>query len=173
MMLQLNPPIPVTTPKGPALAHFIIDDGPETDLQWVCFQTNTGECWTWRNRFIRAEKNLSLGREYISPFYDPDDVAFPKQEKQEATLNHNIHLKCDCGFFDWVPYISAKYWKCPACEDRAQKDLESTLPSMEDLIQPNYLMKDSKPKENIPAHPQADIGGASGGNYDPDSQNQG
>lgn len=75
-MIQLNPPIPVITPRGPALAHFLIDLGIELDLQWVCFQDNTGECWTWRNRDIRACKNVTVGRDYISPFYDPDDVAF-------------------------------------------------------------------------------------------------
>ena len=61
MMLQLNPPIPVNTPKGPALAQVMIDYGPEYDLIWVCFQDN-GECWSWRNQDIRAEKNTTFGR---------------------------------------------------------------------------------------------------------------
>lgn len=78
MILQLNPPIPLTTPNGPALAHFLIDEGPESDLKWVCFQEFTGECWTWSNRMIRAQKNITQGREYISPFYDPDSCAIPK-----------------------------------------------------------------------------------------------
>jgi hypothetical protein len=61
MMLQLNPPIPVNTPKGPAMAQVMIDYGPDYDLIWVCFQ-DTGECWSWRNQEIRAEKNITLGR---------------------------------------------------------------------------------------------------------------
>jgi hypothetical protein len=60
-MLQLNPPIPVTTPKGPALAQVLIDYGAEHDLLWVCFQSN-GECWTWNNKDIRAEQNVTMGR---------------------------------------------------------------------------------------------------------------
>lgn len=61
-LTQLNPPIPVTTPKGRALAHLVIDYGIEHDLLWVCFQDETGECWTWSNRDIRAQKNITIGR---------------------------------------------------------------------------------------------------------------
>lgn len=66
MIVQLNPPIPVITPKGDAIAHFLIDYGIEQDLMWVCFQTDTGECWTWGNAKIRSAKNITLGRESIS-----------------------------------------------------------------------------------------------------------
>jgi hypothetical protein len=66
MILQLNPPLPLTTPKGPGLAHFLIDYGPESDLYWVCFQTDNGEIWTWNNKEVRADKNISLGRTSIS-----------------------------------------------------------------------------------------------------------
>ena len=62
MMLQLTPPIPVTTPKGKAYAHVLIDYSQEHDLLWVCFQDDTGECWTWPNKDIRIQKNISLGR---------------------------------------------------------------------------------------------------------------
>lgn len=61
MMLQLDPPLPVDTPKGKALAHVLIDPGVEHDLLWVCFQDD-GECWTWRNPEIRAQKNITMGR---------------------------------------------------------------------------------------------------------------
>lgn len=61
-MIQLNPPLPISTPKGPALAHFLIDYGPEHDLIWVVFQDETGECWSWRNPEIRAQKNITIGR---------------------------------------------------------------------------------------------------------------
>jgi len=60
-MLQLNPPLPVNTPKGPGLAHIIIDYGAEHDLVWVVFQAN-GECWSWRNQDIRAQANVTMGR---------------------------------------------------------------------------------------------------------------
>jgi hypothetical protein len=60
-MLQLNPPLPVVTPNGKALAHVLIDYGPEHDLLWVCFEEN-GQCWTWRNQEIRADRNITFGR---------------------------------------------------------------------------------------------------------------
>jgi len=62
MMIQLNPPIPVDTPKGSALAHVLVDYGIEHNLNWVCFQDATGECWTWPNSDIRAQKNITYGR---------------------------------------------------------------------------------------------------------------
>ena len=64
-MLQLNPPIPMTTPKGRGLAHFIIDYGMESHLHWVVMMDGTGECWTFQNPVIRADKNITAGR--VSP----------------------------------------------------------------------------------------------------------
>ena len=61
MMLQLNPPIPVKTPKGNAIAHCLIDYGVEHDLLWVCFQKD-GECWTWKNNDIKSDSNITYGR---------------------------------------------------------------------------------------------------------------
>jgi len=61
-ILQLSPAIPMTTPKGKALAHFMIDYGEEAHMLWVCFQDETGECWTWSNSDIRAQKNITYGR---------------------------------------------------------------------------------------------------------------
>jgi len=46
----------------------------------ICFLDNSGECWTWSNTDIRAQKNVTAGRIHISPFYDPQDVAFKKDE---------------------------------------------------------------------------------------------
>lgn len=62
MILQLNPPIPLETPKGSALAHFLIDYGPEFDLLWVCAIDETGECWTLNNKLVRFQKNITMGR---------------------------------------------------------------------------------------------------------------
>lgn len=67
MLLQLNPPIPVDTPKGKALAHCLIDYGIEHDLMWVCFIDSTGECWTFPNPQIRAQKNMTYGRILDNP----------------------------------------------------------------------------------------------------------
>lgn len=62
----MNPPMPVDTPKGKALAHFLIDYGPEHDLMWVTFVDATGECWTWPNPQIRAQNNATLGRHILT-----------------------------------------------------------------------------------------------------------
>jgi hypothetical protein len=80
MIIQLNPVIPVITPKGPGLAHAIIDYGIESHLCWIVFQDDTGECWTWSNPYIRAQKNETHGRDYISPFYDPKQDGLPVSE---------------------------------------------------------------------------------------------
>jgi hypothetical protein len=65
-MLQLNPPLPVVTPKGKAMAHILIDYGPEHDLIWTCFQDNN-EIWCWRNQDVRAEKNTTFNRPSYLP----------------------------------------------------------------------------------------------------------
>lgn len=60
-MLQLNPPIPLETPKGHGYAVVLLDYSQEHDLFWVVLQ-DSGEVWTWRNQDVRACKNVSLGR---------------------------------------------------------------------------------------------------------------
>lgn len=62
MILQLDPPLPMSTPRGPGLAHFLIDYGPESHLMWVVFLQADGACWTVPNPEIRMESNWSLGR---------------------------------------------------------------------------------------------------------------
>ncbi len=63
-MLRLDPPIPLDTPKGHALAHVLIDYGAECDLLWVCFQNETGEIWAWNNTEVRAQENHSMLRRH-------------------------------------------------------------------------------------------------------------
>lgn len=65
-MMQLSPPLPVVTPKGKALAHILIDYGPEADLIWVCFQSD-GEVWCWQNQDVRADKNITFQRPPFMP----------------------------------------------------------------------------------------------------------
>lgn len=66
MITRIDPPIPVTTPKGKAMAIAWIDYGIENDLIWMCIQDDSGECWQWENAHIRARTNLTLGRKNIS-----------------------------------------------------------------------------------------------------------
>lgn len=66
MITRIEPPIPLSTPKGKGMAHFLIDYGMENDLMWVVFQDDTGECWTWENSQIRARINQTIGRMKVS-----------------------------------------------------------------------------------------------------------
>ena len=73
-MLQLNPPLPLNTPKGEGFAHFLIDYGPESDLYWTVFITASGEIWTFANREVRASKNITLGRTRVEEPVRPADA---------------------------------------------------------------------------------------------------
>ena len=78
MITRIDPPLPIITPKGKALAHFLIDYGIEHDLIWVCFQNDTGECWSWKNIDIRASENITMGR--------PND-RISKSEMEKLLIN--------------------------------------------------------------------------------------
>jgi hypothetical protein len=62
MIKQLNPTIPLETPKGKGFAHFLIDYSQEHNLLWVVFIDDTRECWTFTNQEIRIQKNATLQR---------------------------------------------------------------------------------------------------------------
>jgi hypothetical protein len=51
----------VDTPKGPAYAHLTIDYSQEHYLLFVCFLTETGECWTFPNRDVKLQVNATMG----------------------------------------------------------------------------------------------------------------
>lgn len=61
-ILQLNPPLPLETPKGSGLAWLLIDYGVEFDLMWTVAINETGEIWTFNNKHVRASKNITLER---------------------------------------------------------------------------------------------------------------
>lgn len=91
MLTQLQIPIPLQTPKGKAWAVAIIDYGPHWDLLWVTFVHNSGECWTFRNQYIRQEKNFTFGFSRQYPFQEP--VMRPVQNGAHANgssgFNHH------------------------------------------------------------------------------------
>lgn len=62
MILQLNPPIPVTCPKGKGYAWLVIDQGLEHHLLWTVAIDETGEIWTFANPEVRAQKNITANR---------------------------------------------------------------------------------------------------------------
>lgn len=62
MIRQLDPPLPLETPKGAGLAHLVINPGIEHHLQWVVFIDATRECWTFQNPDVRMQANPTMGR---------------------------------------------------------------------------------------------------------------
>lgn len=67
-MIRLDPPIPLMTLRGDAMAHFVIDQGSEHHLRWVTFVIETGECWTFTNPDVRLWTNITEGRDRVTPF---------------------------------------------------------------------------------------------------------
>jgi hypothetical protein len=64
-MLQLNPPIPMLTPRGQGIAVMVIDYGPDFDLWWTVIigkGEHAGEIWTYPNPQVRGVENISLCR---------------------------------------------------------------------------------------------------------------
>ena len=113
MISQLNPPIPVITTKGRALAHFLIDHGPEHHLQWVCFLDKNGECWTFQNPEIRAQKNETYGRNHISAFSNADDDSL--SIKNPIMLTDKIMVMCQyCKYLEDICCDDYEEWKCPS-----------------------------------------------------------
>lgn len=62
MILQLDPPLPVVTPKGAGLAHLVIDYGAEAHLVWVVFLDEGGACWSVPNPEVKMAGNWTMGR---------------------------------------------------------------------------------------------------------------
>lgn len=60
-MMQLNPALPLDTPKGPAYAHLVIDYSQEHYLLFVCFLVESGECWVFPNRDVKLQRNQTMG----------------------------------------------------------------------------------------------------------------
>lgn len=64
MILQLNPMIPMSTPKGNGYALVMIDYSQEHNIHWVIAIDDTGEIWTYPNPEVRMQKNITIGRTY-------------------------------------------------------------------------------------------------------------
>ena len=62
MILQLDPVIPLITPKGNGYAHFLIDRGIEFNNEWIVFLDN-GEIWSFLNDKVRLHSNYTYGRQ--------------------------------------------------------------------------------------------------------------
>ncbi len=61
MILQLQPMIPMETPKGSAFAFMVTDYGENAEQIWTCAIKSTGEIWSFRNPEVRISKNITFG----------------------------------------------------------------------------------------------------------------
>lgn len=62
MMLQLNPPIPMVTPKGDGYALLVVDYSQEHHMVWVVALDQGGAIWAFENPQVRVAHNVTLGR---------------------------------------------------------------------------------------------------------------
>ena len=62
MIHQLNPTIPLTTPKGDGYAILLLDYSQEHNLIWVVALDESGEIWSFQNPEVRMVKNVTMGR---------------------------------------------------------------------------------------------------------------
>jgi len=71
-ILQLHTPVPMLTPKGKGMAHFVLDYGLEHDLIWTVFlrdPPHAGEIWSFGNSDVRIESNVTIGRKTTSSLF--------------------------------------------------------------------------------------------------------
>jgi len=61
-MLQLDPTIPMMTPRGSGYALFVVDYSQEHHLMWVVALDDGGEIWMFENPDVRVQSNFTLGR---------------------------------------------------------------------------------------------------------------
>ena len=101
MILQLSPPIPLTTPKGPGQAWILIDYSQEHNLLWVVADDATGEIWAWPNKDVRAQQNLSIERNLnkhkqevlsFNPHFDTKIVVYTNGESIIKRIVGNGHF---------------------------------------------------------------------------------
>lgn len=62
MFTQLNPSLPVVTPKGSGWAFAVIDRSQEHQIEFVVAQDEGGEVWVWTQTDIRMSANKTYHR---------------------------------------------------------------------------------------------------------------
>ena len=104
MITQLDPPLPMETPKGKGWAYFILDYGQDHHLWWVVFLDATGECWTVANPEVRIQSNWTLGRGRVQSGSTPggsDAVSYTHLQHGGTlpqVLATTCHLCHECHF---------------------------------------------------------------------------
>lgn len=56
MIHEIQQALWMDTPKGVALAKFMIDRGIDSDLEWVTIINETGEIWSFDNSDIKVQE---------------------------------------------------------------------------------------------------------------------
>lgn len=102
MLLQLNPPIPLKTPKGDGLAWLVLDYGAEHNIMWTVAIDDTGEIWTFSNHEVRAQKNITMGR------------ALTPEIKKELMKQSTIQTQYDSSSLK-APTIQKFIPRCTKC----------------------------------------------------------
>lgn len=72
---QLEPTIPLDTPRGRGRAFFLLDYGEEHHLLWIVFLDETGECWTFANPDVRLSPNQTMGVRSMTRQANPTTIA--------------------------------------------------------------------------------------------------
>lgn len=62
MILQLEPHLPLETPRGPGRAFLVLDYGAEEDLIYAVILDESREIWCFRNRKVKALPNETFDR---------------------------------------------------------------------------------------------------------------
>jgi hypothetical protein len=99
---QLNPTIPLRSPKASGEAVAVIDMSLEHDLMWVIIDDTTGQVWTVPNRDVRAFANYSAGRNLK-----------PEPEPVNAVIDARTEL--DCFAAQWIAQPGATARLLSAC----------------------------------------------------------
>lgn len=99
---QLNPSIPVDTPKGKGEAVLIVDYGPEHNLLWVVFLDSGGECWTFDNTLIRGCINESVGRKKLdmNKILYSDEILDSTKKARELLIEKYGKVCKKWGFYE-------------------------------------------------------------------------
>lgn len=62
MIHEIKQVIWLDTPKGQALAKFIVDRGVDSDLEWITVLQDTGQVLSFDNSEVLVCKSFTLGR---------------------------------------------------------------------------------------------------------------
>jgi hypothetical protein len=86
---SLDPPRGLHTPLGYALATEITVWGQEDYIYYNCWIAESGENWTFDNREVRLDPNITAGHPLISPIaYNSKYFAALQRHKRSPLYEH-------------------------------------------------------------------------------------